>query len=39
MIKSFEAIINGQVDDLPEQAFLYVGDIESVREKAKKLAK
>jgi F-type H+/Na+-transporting ATPase subunit beta len=38
MIKSFEAIINGQVDDLPEQAFLYVGDIESVREKAKKIA-
>jgi F-type H+/Na+-transporting ATPase subunit beta len=32
-IKSFEAIINGQV------AFLYVGDIESAREKAKKLAK
>ncbi|MFT3786746.1 MAG: F0F1 ATP synthase subunit beta [Tepidisphaeraceae bacterium] len=37
-IKSFDAICNGEVDDLPEQAFLYVGGIEGAREKAKKLA-
>jgi len=34
-LKSFDAICNGEVDDLPEQAFLYVGDIEEVRAKAK----
>ncbi len=36
-IKSFDAICSGEADDLPEQAFLYVGDLASVREKAKKL--
>ncbi len=36
-IKSFDAIINGEADDLPEQAFLYVGDLESVRAKAAKM--
>ncbi len=36
-IKSFEAIVTGQADDLPEQAFLYVGDLEAVRAKAAKM--
>jgi F-type H+-transporting ATPase subunit beta len=36
-LASFEAITDGKVDDLPEQAFLYVGGIDSVREKAAKL--
>ncbi|GIW75380.1 MAG: ATP synthase subunit beta [Phycisphaerae bacterium] len=36
-IKSFDAIVNGEADDLPEQAFLYVGDLDSAREKAKKM--
>ena len=31
------AILNGEVDDLPEQAFLNVGTIEDAKEKAKKL--
>ncbi len=35
-ITSFEAILNGEVDDLPENAFLYVGTIDEVKEKAKK---
>src|SRR5688500_2259149 len=34
-LKSFDAICNGEVDSIPEQAFLYVGDIEEVRAKAK----
>jgi hypothetical protein len=36
-IKGFNAILDGEVDDLPEQAFLNVGTIEEVKEKAKKL--
>ena len=36
-IKGFNAILNGEVDDLPEQAFLNVGTIEDVKEKAKRL--
>jgi F-type H+-transporting ATPase subunit beta len=36
-IKGFNAIMDGEVDDLPEQAFLNVGTIEDVKEKAKKL--
>ena len=36
-IKGFNAILDGEVDDLPEQAFLNVGTIDDVREKAKKL--
>ena len=31
------AIINGEVDDLPEQAFLNVGTIDDAKEKARKL--
>ncbi|MGC6514875.1 MAG: F0F1 ATP synthase subunit beta [Myxococcota bacterium] len=37
-IKGFKAILNGEVDDLPEEAFYMVGDIDDVRAKAKKLA-
>ena len=36
-IKGFNAILNGEADDLPEQAFLNVGTIEDAKEKAKKL--
>ncbi len=37
-LKSFDAICNGEVDDINEQAFLYVGTIEDVRARAKELA-
>jgi F-type H+-transporting ATPase subunit beta len=37
MLKSFEEISDGKADDLPEQAFLYVGDIEEARAKAKEM--
>ena len=36
-LRSFDEICDGGADDLPEQAFLYVGDIDEVREKAKKM--
>ena len=36
-IDSFEALVNGDLDDLPEQAFLNVGGAESARAKAKEL--
>lgn len=36
-IQGFRMILDGQVDDLPEQAFYLVGTIEDVREKAKGL--
>ena len=36
-IKGFNMIIDGEVDDLPEQAFLNVGTIEDAIEKGKKL--
>ncbi|MDR0413772.1 MAG: F0F1 ATP synthase subunit beta [Dysgonamonadaceae bacterium] len=36
-IKGFNMIINGEVDHLPEQAFLNVGTIEDAIEKGKKL--
>ena len=35
--KGFNAILDGEVDDLPEQAFLNVGTIDDAKEKAKKL--
>ncbi len=38
-IEGFQAIINGDLDDVPEAAFLYVGTIEQVREKAHKMMK
>jgi F-type H+-transporting ATPase subunit beta len=37
-LKSFDEICSGKADDLPEQAFLYVGDLNEVREKAKAMA-
>ena len=36
-IKGFNMIMDGEVDDLPEQAFLNVGTIEDVKEKAARL--
>lgn len=36
-IKGFNAILNGEVDDLPEQAFLNVGTIDDAIAKGKKL--
>ena len=37
-IRSFEEICDGKWDELPEQAFMYVGPIEQAAEQAKKLA-
>jgi F-type H+-transporting ATPase subunit beta len=37
-ITSFERVLSGEFDHLPEQAFYMVGDIEEVVEKAKKMA-
>ena len=36
-IKGFKALVNGEVDHIPEQAFLYVGTLEEAIEKAKTL--
>jgi F-type H+-transporting ATPase subunit beta len=36
-ISGFKALLNGQYDDIPEQAFLYCGTIDEVLEKAKTL--
>jgi F-type H+-transporting ATPase subunit beta len=36
-VESFESLINGDLDDLPEQAFLNVGGAEDARRKAKQL--
>ncbi len=36
-IKGFKAIVEGECDDLPEQAFYMVGTIDDAREKAQKL--
>jgi F-type H+-transporting ATPase subunit beta len=33
-VRGFKEIIEGKADDLPEQAFLYVGTLEQAREKA-----
>jgi F-type H+-transporting ATPase subunit beta len=37
-VESFEAIIDGGLDNLPEQAFLNVGNIDQVQAKAKQLS-
>jgi len=37
-VKSFKAVVDGEYDHLPEQAFYMVGGIEQAVEKAKKLA-
>ncbi|UUD38125.1 F0F1 ATP synthase subunit beta [Mycoplasmoides fastidiosum] len=36
-VRSFKEIIDGKVDHLPEQAFLYVGNIDDVYAKAKQI--
>ncbi len=36
-IRGFQMIVNGELDDLPEQAFYMVGTIEEAKEKAEKL--
>lgn len=36
-IASFKSILDGEVDDLPEQAFYLVGNLDMAKEKAKKL--
>ncbi|CAN5472290.1 F0F1 ATP synthase subunit beta [soil metagenome] len=38
-VESFEMLVNGDLDDLPEQAFLNVGGAESARAKAAELRK
>ena len=37
-IDSFKRLCDGEADDLPEQAFMYVGTLDEAREKAEKLA-
>ncbi len=36
-VRSFKELLNGNLDDLPEQAFLFCGGLDDVLEKAKKL--
>jgi len=36
-VESFEALVNGELDDVPEQAFFNVGGVESVLAKRKEL--
>ncbi|HEX9258924.1 MAG TPA: F0F1 ATP synthase subunit beta [Acidimicrobiales bacterium] len=36
-VQSFEALVNGELDEIPEQAFLNVGGVEQVLAKAKQL--
>ncbi|HEY8527353.1 MAG TPA: F0F1 ATP synthase subunit beta [Acidimicrobiales bacterium] len=38
-VDSFEQLVNGELDDLPEQAFLNVGGADDVRRKAEQLRK
>ena len=38
-VESFEQLVDGELDDVPEQAFFNVGGVDSVREKAKTLSK
>ena len=37
-VRSFAEIIDGNCDDIPEQAFRYAGTIDEVRERAKKMS-
>ncbi|MBW3661546.1 MAG: F0F1 ATP synthase subunit beta [Actinobacteria bacterium] len=37
-IASFKALVEGELDDLPEQAFTYTAGVDDVRRKAKELA-
>lgn len=36
-LESFEELLSGKLDDIPEQAFFMAGNIEEVKERAKKL--
>lgn len=36
-VAGFKAIVDGEVDDLPESAFMYVGTLDEAREKAAKM--
>ena len=36
-IASFKAIVDGEVDDIPESAFFMAGDLEDVRRIARKM--
>jgi F-type H+-transporting ATPase subunit beta len=38
-VSSFEQIVNGDLDDMPEQAFLNVGGADDVRAKAERLSR
>ncbi len=38
-VRSFQEILAGKHDDLPEQAFMYVGSVEEARKKAERLGK
>ena len=38
-IKSFREILEGKVDDVPEQAFLMVGGVDDAREAGERLKK
>ncbi len=38
-VRSFKEVLDGKCDDLPEQAFLMVGTIDQVREKAARLSR
>ena len=38
-VESFEALVNGDLDQLPEQAFFNVGGAESAMAKARELEK
>ena len=38
-VRSFKAILEGKADNLPEQAFMYVGNIEEAMNKAQELVK
>jgi len=38
-VESFDQLVSGELDDLPEQAFLNVGDADSARAKARELEK
>ena len=37
-IDGFNMILSGELDDLPEQAFYLVGNINEVKEKAQKIS-
>jgi F-type H+-transporting ATPase subunit beta len=36
-VAAFRELVDGNLDDIPEQAFLYCGGLDDVREKARKL--